>query len=77
MGHQTTDCQKDPSTPAECVHCEENHTSSYKGCKFYQNLLHSRTTKSIITTMETSAYNRNVYFTQNETNGAQTTFKRK
>lgn len=45
LEHSTTVCNKAPSTPPKCVHCNENHTSSYKGCKYYQSLINRRTTR--------------------------------
>lgn len=40
--HATGQCTKLPTTPAKCVHCNNEHTASYRGCVVYQKLLHSR-----------------------------------
>ena len=41
-GHQTSTCTKDINTPPKCVHCLENHTASYKGCRIYQEIIHKK-----------------------------------
>lgn len=38
LGHSTAECKKPANTPPNCVHCEGNHTASYKGCTTYQKL---------------------------------------
>lgn len=71
LNHSTTECKKTPNTPAKCVHCDESHTSSYKGCKFYQNLVHKRTIRSTRHNVESSNFNRNNYFAQTNNNNVQ------
>lgn len=36
--HPTVQCNKSAETPVICVHCEGNHTTSYKGCPLYKEL---------------------------------------
>ena len=40
--HSTTLCNKDPTAPATCALCAEDHPASYKGCVIYKNLQQSR-----------------------------------
>jgi len=35
-------CTKDPTAPATCALCGEDHPASYKGCVIYKNLQHAR-----------------------------------
>ena len=42
MDHPTAECKKTSDTPPRCVHCLMNHTSSYRGCKVYQNMVGNR-----------------------------------
>lgn len=42
--HASMDCSVSKKEPAKCVHCEESHPASYKGCKVYQDLVRARHT---------------------------------
>lgn len=61
LDHSTSECKKAPTTPPRCVHCLENHTSSYKGCQFYQNLISKRANRTARTNVvnNSSSYERN------------------
>lgn len=42
LGHPTAECTKQVSSPPQCVHCLQNHTANYKGCKIYKELVMKR-----------------------------------
>lgn len=64
LGHSTAECTKAPNTPPKCVHCLQNHTASYKGCKIYQDLVNKRTSRVVRPNMERSHHNNNNVFAQ-------------
>lgn len=39
LDHPTHLCEKNVNTPPKCVHCLQNHTANYKGCRVYQELV--------------------------------------
>lgn len=43
MDHPTAQCTKSKETPPRCVHCQQEHTASYRGCRVYQHLTQKRT----------------------------------
>lgn len=61
LDHSSAECNKIPTAPPKCVHCNENHTSSYKGCKYYQNLLNRRTSKTPRANIEPINVTNNLY----------------
>lgn len=40
--HNTTECTKDPTTPAKCALCGGAHPANYKGCEVYRRLQAAR-----------------------------------
>lgn len=42
LGHSTAECTKDKNTPPVCVHCLQNHTANYRGCRVYKHLIQKR-----------------------------------
>lgn len=40
--HPTAECTKEINTPPKCVHCQQNHTASYRGCNTYQELMKNK-----------------------------------
>lgn len=69
LGHSTAQCTKAPNIPPQCVHCLQNHTSSYKGCKIYQNLLNKRTERVVRPSLERVNYRNTDFTQQNPING--------
>lgn len=62
LDHSSSDCKKATTTPPKCVHCLQNHTASYRGCQFYQNLIKRRTTRAVRTnTTSHINNNENIY----------------
>lgn len=47
LGHPTAECTKPQTTPPKCVHCLQDHTASYKGCKIYQDLVMKRSNRGV------------------------------
>lgn len=42
LGHATTECRKARDSPPQCVHCQGNHTASYRGCSEYRKIAYKR-----------------------------------
>lgn len=42
LSHPTAECSKERNVPPQCVHCLQNHTANYKGCKVYQDLIYRK-----------------------------------
>jgi hypothetical protein len=40
--HSTEQCTLPKRQPATCLHCGEWHPTSYRGCKVYQEIIHTR-----------------------------------
>lgn len=53
--HLYTDCQKTKETPAKCANCGENHTASYRGCRYWPQLRKSKTSPKPVTQDRTYA----------------------
>ena len=75
LNHSTAECKKSIDAPPKCIHCLNNHTANYKGCKVYQALRQKTSPSNRNQRHQQFSYNQNDFPQFNsETNAKNTNF---